>query len=81
MERDDRDSGDKGDGNRRDQVDFASGPHAVCFSCGGFRKVSEPRVYVIQATADMQTGMTMGEWKDCPQCSGAGQLPGIHPPA
>jgi hypothetical protein len=66
--------------NRETEVNFADGPNAVCFTCGGFRKISEPRLYVIQATADTQTGMTMGEWRTCPQCRGAGQLPGLQPP-
>lgn len=60
--------------------DFARGPNAVCFTCGGFRKVSEPRVYVIQATADTRAGMTMGEWRDCPHCGGTGRRIGLHPP-
>jgi hypothetical protein len=66
--------------NHQTEVDFAHGPNAVCFTCGGFRKTSEPRVYVIQATEEMQTGMTLGEWRTCPQCDGAGQLPGLQPP-
>lgn len=57
-----------------------SGPNAICFTCGGYKKISEPRIYVIQATEDMQTGMTMGEWRTCPQCQGKGYLPGIVPP-
>ncbi|GAA2807275.1 hypothetical protein [Saccharopolyspora taberi] len=61
-------------------LDIASGPNAVCFTCGGFRKVSEPRIYLVQATADLHTGMTLGEWRTCPQCSGAGQLSGTAPP-
>lgn len=61
--------------------DLGQGPNTVCFTCGGFRKVSEPRVYVIQATAEMQTGMSMGEWRSCPQCDSSGQLPGLRPPA
>lgn len=64
-----------------DEVDFAAGPNAVCFTCGGFRKVSEPRVYVIQATAEMRTAMSLAEWRTCPQCGGAGQLPGLRAPA
>jgi hypothetical protein len=64
-----------------EQGDFGQGPNTVCFTCGGFRKISEPRVYVIQATAEMQTGMSMGEWRSCPQCASAGQLPGLKPPA
>ncbi|GAA0539759.1 hypothetical protein GCM10009533_43630 [Saccharopolyspora spinosporotrichia] len=64
----------------RDRADIAGVPSAVCFTCGGFRKVSEPRIYLIQATADMWTGMTMGEWRTCPQCTGEGQLPGVRPP-
>lgn len=66
------------DGNG--ETSFASGPNAVCFICGGFRKVSDPRVYVIQATADTQTGMTLAEWRDCPKCHGEGLLPGVRPP-
>ncbi len=58
----------------------ARGPNTVCFSCGGFRKVSEPRVYVIQATSDTRTGMSMGEWRDCPHCGGVGHLSGLIPP-
>lgn len=60
---------------------YANGPNALCFTCGGMRKISEPRLYVIQATEDMQAGMTMGEWKTCPHCKGKGYLPGINPPA
>lgn len=53
--------------------------HAVCFSCGGFEKISEPRLYMIQATPDLTTGMTMSEWRPCPQCHGRGYLP-LQPP-
>ena len=63
-----------------DEVDIAPGPNAVCFTCGGFRKVSEPRIYLIQATSDLHTAMTMGEWRTCPQCKGTGQLSGLGPP-
>lgn len=59
---------------------FGQGPNTVCFSCGGFKKISEPRIYVIQATRETETGMTMGEWRTCPQCKGLGILPGITPP-
>ncbi|MGP4020436.1 hypothetical protein [Saccharopolyspora sp. 5N708] len=58
----------------------AHGPNALCFTCGGLRKISEPRLYVVQATEDLQTGMTMAEWRTCPQCEGKGYLPGLHPP-
>lgn len=64
-----------------DSALFANGPNALCFTCGGFKKVSEPRLYMIQATEDMQTGMTMAEWRTCPQCKGKGFLPGLQPPA
>ncbi len=67
--------------SEKDGPAFADGPHTVCFGCGGFRKISEPRVYVIQATPELQTGMTMGEWRTCPYCSGAAQLPGLQAPA
>jgi hypothetical protein len=62
------------------EIEFSQGPNTACFSCGGFRKVSEPRVYVIQATPDLRTGMTMSEWRSCPQCGGSGQLHGLRPP-
>lgn len=63
-----------------DDVEFASGPRAVCFTCGGFRKVSEPRVYVIQATTEIRTAMSLAEWRTCPQCNGSGQMHSLHPP-
>lgn len=53
---------------------------AVCFTCGGFEKLSEPRLYVIQATPELTTGMTMAEWRTCPQCNGEGHLPLRRPP-
>lgn len=59
---------------------FASGPNAVCYTCGGFRKISEPRLYVVQATEEVATGMTMAEWRTCPQCHGDGMLRGLNPP-
>lgn len=59
----------------------ANGPNALCFTCGGLKKISEPRLYMIQATEEMQTGMTMAEWRTCPQCTGKGYLRGINPPA
>ncbi|MFR9729466.1 hypothetical protein ACL03H_09575 [Saccharopolyspora sp. MS10] len=59
---------------------FAAGPNTVCFTCAGFRKVSEPRIYVIQATRETETGMTMGEWRTCPHCGGAGRIAGVVPP-
>lgn len=59
---------------------FARGPNTLCFLCGGFRHISEPRVYAFQATSDLQAGMTMAEWRTCPQCKGAGQLPGLRAP-
>lgn len=62
------------------EIDFARGPNTACFTCGGFRKVNQPRVYVIQATEELRTAMTMGEWRTCSHCRGAGQLPGLHPP-
>ncbi|WP_223839841.1 hypothetical protein [Saccharopolyspora pogona] len=40
----------------------------LCLTCGGLRKLGEPRMYVVQATEDMRTGMTMGEWRTRPQC-------------
>lgn len=58
----------------------ANGPNALCFTCGGLRKISEPRLYLIQATEDLQTGMTMAEWRSCPRCGGKGYVPGIQPP-
>lgn len=70
-------SGDAGSG----KGDFAHGPNTLCFTCGGFRKLSEPRVYVIQATSDTTAGMTMGEWRDCPHCHGAGHIRGLSAPA
>ncbi|MBB5071977.1 hypothetical protein [Saccharopolyspora gloriosae] len=42
--------------------------------------MSEPRLYVIQATRETETGMSMGEWRSCPHCGGAGRLPGLQPP-
>ena len=60
--------------------EWASGPNAVCYTCGGLRKVTQPRLYVIQVTEDMQTGMTMNEFRTCPQCDGRGWLPGLVPP-
>ncbi|WP_258718653.1 hypothetical protein [Saccharopolyspora gloriosae] len=42
--------------------------------------MSEPRLYVIQATRETETGMSMGEWRSCPYCGGAGRLPGLQPP-
>jgi hypothetical protein len=65
----------------KDEAEFANGPNAVCYTCGGFRKVSEPRLYAVQATREIETGMTLAEWRTCPQCHGKGQLPGITPPA
>ncbi|GAB2740885.1 hypothetical protein GCM10027174_12930 [Salinifilum aidingensis] len=56
------------------------GPNSVCHSCGGLRSLSEPRLYVIQATEDLCTGMTMAQWRTCPHCSGKGYVPGISPP-
>lgn len=52
---------------------------AVCFTCGGLQKITEPRLYMIQATPELQTGMTMHEWRSCPQCGGTGMLP-LRPP-
>ncbi|QIZ35814.1 MULTISPECIES: hypothetical protein [Saccharopolyspora] len=66
--------------NDDDEQMRAGGPNALCFTCGGMRKISEPRIYVVQATEDMQTGMTMAEWRTCPQCDGKGYLPGLVPP-
>ncbi|MBE9374155.1 hypothetical protein IQ251_06800 [Saccharopolyspora sp. HNM0983] len=57
-----------------------AGPNALCFTCGGLRKLSEPRLYAVQATEDLQTGMTLSEWRSCPQCSGKGYLNGLNPP-
>ncbi|MER7083030.1 hypothetical protein SAMN02982929_01717 [Saccharopolyspora kobensis] len=59
---------------------FDRGPNAICFTCGGFKKVSDPRLYMIQATEDLTTGMTLAEWRGCPQCGGDGILTGIRPP-
>ncbi|MBB5156332.1 hypothetical protein [Saccharopolyspora phatthalungensis] len=57
-----------------------NGPNSLCFTCAGLRKISEARLYVVQATEDLQTGMTMAEWRTCPQCGGKGYLPGLQPP-
>lgn len=54
--------------------------NTVCLTCGGFRQVSEPRLYAIQATEDLRTGMTLAEWRVCPQCQGTGLLPSLTPP-
>ncbi|MGI8308815.1 hypothetical protein [Saccharopolyspora hattusasensis] len=54
---------------------------ALCFTCGGLRKLGEPRMYVVQATEDMRTGMTTGEWRTRPQCQGTGHLSSLYPPA
>ena len=62
-------------------ADFAEGPNTLCFTCGGFRKISEPRLYLIQATTEVQTGMNLSEWRTCPQCEGTGQLPGTPSPS
>ncbi|GAA4846582.1 hypothetical protein [Saccharopolyspora rosea] len=59
---------------------LAHGPNTLCFTCGGMRKLSNPRIYVVQATEQTETGMTMAEWRTCPQCDGSGMLPGIQPP-
>lgn len=59
---------------------LADGPSALCVTCGGFCKVSNPRVYVIQATTDTKAGMTLAEWRDCPQCGGTGHLSGLRAP-
>lgn len=72
---DQQDSSDSASG------DFAQGPNTLCFTCGGFRQLSEPRVYVIQATADTRAGMTMAEWRHCPHCKGTGHLRGLRAPA
>lgn len=48
---------------------------AMCFTCGGFQKINNPRLYQIQVDDRLTTGMTMGEWKVCPQCGGSGRLP------
>ncbi|MCI2417480.1 hypothetical protein MOQ72_08595 [Saccharopolyspora sp. K220] len=58
----------------------AYGPNALCFTCGGLRKISEPRLYAVQATEELHTGMTMAEWRTCPHCEGKGYLPGLAPP-
>lgn len=63
-----------------DQPAFERGLRPLCFTCGGFRQISEPRLYVIQATHDLQTGMTLGEWRTCRQCAGNGQLSELLPP-
>lgn len=54
--------------------------NTVCPTCGGFRKVNNPRLYQIQVDETLTTGITMGEWKTCPQCNGDGHLPGLQPP-
>ncbi|WP_460961965.1 hypothetical protein [Parasphingorhabdus pacifica] len=59
---------------------FEDGPNTVCFTCGGFRKLSEPRAYAIQATAELTTAMSMGEWRTCHECRGSGRLAGLTPP-
>jgi len=74
---------DDQDQNQDEGDDYSAanhGPNAMCFTCGGLRKISEPRLYVVQATEDLQTGMTMAEWRTCPQCKGKGYLPGLAPP-
>lgn len=48
---------------------------AICFTCGGLQRVTNPRLYQIQVDENLTTGMTMGEWKTCPQCNGSGHLP------
>lgn len=48
---------------------------AICFTCGGFQRINNPRLYQIQVDENLVTGMTMGEWKTCPQCHGDGRLP------
>ncbi|MDR7301198.1 hypothetical protein [Haloactinomyces albus] len=73
------DNGGSGRGDSEAE-NFAQGPNTLCFTCGGFRRVSEPRVYVIQATTDMQAGMTMAEWRTCPHCRGTGHLRGLDAP-
>lgn len=63
-----------------DSEDSENGPNSVCHTCGGLRSLSEPRLYVVQATEKLSTGMTMAQWRTCPHCSGKGYLRGIHPP-
>lgn len=48
---------------------------AMCVTCGGFQKISNPRLYQIQFDERLTIGMTMGEWKMCPRCGGSGRLP------
>lgn len=63
-----------------DEPHFNSGPHTVCHTCMGMRGYTEPRLYLIQATEDTQTGMTLGEHRTCRDCNGTGKLPGLQPP-
>ncbi|GAA0523449.1 hypothetical protein GCM10011581_39400 [Saccharopolyspora subtropica] len=58
-----------------------TGPNAVCHTCGGMQKIAAPRLYAVQATTDVTTGMTLAEWRTCPQCGGRGYLPGLQAPA
>ncbi|RCW45307.1 hypothetical protein DFQ14_103276 [Halopolyspora algeriensis] len=64
----------------QDNSDFARGPNTLCFICGGYRRIGEARLYAVQATSDLQTGMTMAEWRTCPHCEGTGQLRGLRAP-
>ncbi|SDK56956.1 hypothetical protein SAMN04487820_109166 [Actinopolyspora mzabensis] len=68
------------DMNEQYSPNFKHGPNTVCPNCGGFQKVSEPRLYMIRATEETHAGMTLGEWRTCPQCQGDGHTPGLRPP-
>lgn len=57
-----------------------SGNHVICFSCGGFRMIGQPRVYVMTVSESFETGDSMLSWRRCPQCCGKGILPGLKPP-
>ncbi|GAA0524187.1 hypothetical protein GCM10011581_44890 [Saccharopolyspora subtropica] len=67
--------GESGDGEST-----PAGPNAVCHTCGGMQRISTPRLYVVQATNELTTGMTMAEGRTCPQCKGRGSLSGLQPP-
>lgn len=66
--------------SEQDAPKFEDGPNTVCFTCGGFRKCSDARAYVIQATAELTTGMNMAEWRTCRKCHGSGRIAGLTPP-
>lgn len=57
------------------ELDFDAGPHAICFTCSGVQRTTTPRLYQIQIDEQLTTCITIGEYRTCPQCHGAGQLP------